>query len=161
VRVAYIIRNNENQFLAPNTAPAAAKGTSVAAALLYYYAHKTERRSFSFRSFIFLPFLIVHEGSELVFMGMPCGLWGVGHRQTGFRVCPAEGTNRYCHREHMVITATLLFSPPSDLRVCVCVITYRMFILRSLYLLRTHTHTHTHIDTDTRTGHCFKIKNHA
>lgn len=147
MRVAYIIRNNENQFLAPNTAPAAAKGTAVAAAL-YYYAHKTERRSFSFRSFIFLLFLIVHEGSELVFMGMPCGLWGVGHRQTGFRVCPTEGTNRYCHREHMVITATLLFSPPSDLRVRVCHYLPNVYSQVSLYSLRTHTHRHRHTNTD-------------
>jgi len=122
-------------------------------------AHKTERRSFSFRSFIFLLFfLIVHEGSELVFMGMPCGLWGVGHRQTGFRVCPAEGTNRYCHREHMVITATLLFSPASDLRrtcVCVCVSLPTECLFSGLfYLLRT-------VHTRTQTGHCFKIKNHA
>jgi len=51
-------------------------------------------------------------------------------------------------RAHGHHTATPLFSPPSDLRVCVCVITtYRMFILRGLSILvahRTHTHTHRH-----------------
>lgn len=86
----------------------------------------------------FFFFLIVHEGSELVFMGMPRGLWGVGHPQTGFRVCPAAGTNRYLPpRAHMVITPRrrphcfLLLRT----RVRVCVITEECCYLYILYYI--------------------------
>lgn len=48
------------------------------------------------------------------------GLWGVGHRQTGFRVRPAAGTNRYCHREHMVIIPIVFssFGPACVITEC-------------------------------------------
>lgn len=95
----------------------------------------TPGHSFFFADHLFfLYILIVHTRGQNWFSWecrarTVCTWWGVGHRQTGFRVCPAvaaaEGTtrNRYvcCHRAsththtHTYMVIPIVFSSFSDL----------------------------------------------